>query len=283
MDDSAFSSIDFVVMCFLDKERTSAFQTSIEQTVKKDSQVLELGTGSGILSMFAARNKPTQVTAVEFDPYIAEVAGNNIRINKLEDIVSVTIADARHYDPHPAVKYDVVIAEMLTTGVVDEFQVQATNNLHRKGLVHNETIFIPSQHDTFVELVEADFSGYGFEMKMVKHIWRFYRSTLEQELSTLSSKVLLNTLDFSKEIPEEFTADIELTPTLSGTANAVLLTSETHLPNGPTLKATEFLNGDVVVPLTQPHAVMAGEPLTLRVSYVFGKGYKNFKAEIVTV
>ena len=283
MDDSAFSSIDFVVMCFLDKERTSAFQTSIEQTVKKDSRVLELGTGSGILSMFAARNRPAQVTAVEFDPYIAEVAGSNIRTNKLEDVVTVTIADARHYDPPGAAKYDVVIAEMLTTGMVDEFQVQATNNLHRKGLVHSETIFIPSRHDTFIELVNADFSGYGFEMKMVKHIWRFYRSTLEQSLTLLSDKVLLNTLDFSKEIAEEFSAEITLVPTVSDTVNAVLLTSETHLPNGPTLGATEFLNGDVVVPLSQPHPVVANEPLLLRVSYIFGKGYKNFRAEVVSV
>ncbi|MGH9800485.1 MAG: 50S ribosomal protein L11 methyltransferase [Blastocatellia bacterium] len=131
----AFSSIDLVGMCLLDRERSEAFDLAIRSIVRPRHTVLDAGTGSGLLALFAARAGARRVVAMEFDPYIAAVARSNIQRNGFEHVIEVVEADARNHQFAAGTHFDVVIAEMLTTGCIDEYQVQAINNLHRQSSV----------------------------------------------------------------------------------------------------------------------------------------------------
>lgn len=53
--DSAFSSLDQVGQCLMDRERSAAFDRAIRSIVKPHHTVLDAGTGSGLLALFAAR------------------------------------------------------------------------------------------------------------------------------------------------------------------------------------------------------------------------------------
>ncbi|TPV93506.1 MAG: methyltransferase [Myxococcales bacterium FL481] len=66
--------------------------------------VLDLGTGSGILALGAARLFPAaRVRAIDLDPVATEAARDNVRVNGLQDRVEVLTGDinAAGIDPYP--------------------------------------------------------------------------------------------------------------------------------------------------------------------------------------
>ena len=174
-EDRAFSSIDFVGQCLVDEERTRAFQKAIKEKLKKGDVALDLGTGSGIMALSAEKAGAKKVYAVEYDPFVASIAKaifkeNNININK----IALLVKDARSLTLSANTKFDVVISEMLTTGMVDEHQVTAITNLHTKGLVKPTTVFIPEKQETYVALGYANHRWLGLATPMILHLWRWH-------------------------------------------------------------------------------------------------------------
>ncbi len=279
-NDKAFSSIDFVGQCLVDEERTNAFSKAIEQTIKENDTVLDLGTGSGIMAILAARSKAKKVFAVEFDPFIASIAKKNFNSNGFENQIELIVQDARILSLQEKGKINVVIAEMLTTGMVDEHQVQAINNLHKSGVIDAETTVIPQRQDTYVELMEANFSLYdNFSMNMIIHLWKWHDWKV-LKLKRVSNKVLLNSIVFNKINDEKTKVTLELEATQDGFVNSICLTSMSILTDDITLENTEALNAPMLIPINGK-AVVAGEKLKIEIEYVFGDGYQNFRAEIV--
>ncbi len=270
----AFSSIDPVYECLHDQPRTLAFESAIKKVVDSNKNVLDLGTGSGVMALFSARSGAKEVVAVEFDPYIASIAKKNIEDNNYNNIISVLEEDARELSI-PNKKFDVVVMEMLTTGMVDEYQVQASNNLHKKGLVSKETVFLPHTQDTYLQLLNTDFNVYNFNFKFVRHVWSNQRDN--EKLDTLSEKAVLSSISFdTPNIPELFKAKIEFTANKTGVVNSVLLTSRTHLTKTDFIDDTISLNAPVVIPVEE-FSVEIGQKVSFNVEYTFGEGYEHFK------
>jgi protein arginine N-methyltransferase 7 len=141
--DETFSSVDFVNQCLTDRKRTNKFKEAIERVVRPGDVVLDSGTGSAVLALMAARAGAKKVVAVEYDPYIAKIADHNIKRNGYEEVIDIVVGDVRNAHLAEGTRFDVVIMEMLTTGMIDEFQVWTMNNLHKKGYVDATTRFIP--------------------------------------------------------------------------------------------------------------------------------------------
>lgn len=273
--DETFSSIDLATCCLLDIERTEAFGKVISDKVKPEHIVLDVGTGPGIMAMFAARAGAKKVYAVEYDPYTARIAAQNFKDNNLEDKISIFLSDARDINFPDGTRFDVVIMEMLTTGMVDEFQVWAANNLVKKGYVDEKTIFIPFRQDTFVTVQETDFRNYGFLLRMVKHIWNFLP---RQSMKALADKELLSSIKFNVVNDMNFKSEKILEIKENGVLNSIYLESETCLDDVDKLGDTEALNAPVIYPLPEDLAVRKGDKIKLSIEYIFGNGYRNLKA-----
>lgn len=100
-----------------DSARTEAFRQAIAAVVKPGDVVLDVGAGSGILSMFAAKAGARTVYAVE-QTEIAALAAQLVQKNGLGNIVQILQTDIHTLElPETA---DVIISEWLGTIGVDE-------------------------------------------------------------------------------------------------------------------------------------------------------------------
>jgi ribosomal protein L11 methyltransferase len=79
-----------------------------------DATVVDLGTGSGVLSMAAALMGARRVIGIDIDRDAIESAEASARLNTLPDSITFVVSDFRHDPPKPA---DVVLAN-LTGGML---------------------------------------------------------------------------------------------------------------------------------------------------------------------
>jgi type I protein arginine methyltransferase len=100
-----------------DHVRTDAFRRAIEAVVQPGDVVLDVGAGSGVLSVFAAQAGAARVYAVE-QTTIAVLAQELAVANGVGDIVRVIQGDAG--DVEPPERVDVVVSEWLGGFGIDE-------------------------------------------------------------------------------------------------------------------------------------------------------------------
>ena len=65
----------------------------LEELVKGGMRVFDVGTGSGVLAITAAKLGATEVVAMDNDPTAVRIAGENVLQNHVEDVVSVGRSD----------------------------------------------------------------------------------------------------------------------------------------------------------------------------------------------
>ena len=273
MEDKAFSSIDFVGQCLFDPEKAQIFELAIQETIRPEHIVLDVGTGSGILALLAAKAGAKKVVALEFDPFIAGIARENFKNNGFEDRIELVMGDARTHQFDPDLYFDVVTMEMLSSGMVDEMQVQAANNLLEQGAASSDTVFLPSRQETFISLVNADFKLFGLHMKMILHVWKIFKDI---RVAELTDTVLLNNVQFNEKNEELFDRIIRVKVEENGVVNALWLSSKAHVGKDKYLESTVSINPPVAIPIPERH-VSAGEEIDIHIRYKFGHGYQNFQ------
>jgi ribosomal protein L11 methyltransferase len=83
---------------------------ALERTVRKDDQVVDVGTGSGVLSIAAAMLGAWHVEALDLDEVAVQSARLNIKLNKVHETVTVSQNNLLDGISEPA---DVVVANIL--------------------------------------------------------------------------------------------------------------------------------------------------------------------------
>jgi tRNA1Val (adenine37-N6)-methyltransferase len=71
-------------------------------------ELLELGTGSGIIALLLGARRFAHLIALEIQPSLVTLARRNVRLNGLADRVSVLRADLRRY--RPSRRFDIVFS-----------------------------------------------------------------------------------------------------------------------------------------------------------------------------
>jgi len=84
---------------------------AVEDLVKPGMRVLDVGAGSGILSIAAARLGALDVSAVEIDPVAAGVCQENVNRNHVADVVDVR-AGTLESEPMPDERVDLILANI---------------------------------------------------------------------------------------------------------------------------------------------------------------------------
>lgn len=74
-------------------ETTSMCMELLEKHIRSDMSVMDVGTGSGILAISAAKLGARQVLAIDIDPDAVKVAKENVALNGVENQVRVVCGD----------------------------------------------------------------------------------------------------------------------------------------------------------------------------------------------
>lgn len=80
---------------------------------------LDIGTGSGILALAAARMGYRPVHGFDFDPQAVSVARANRRVNELDHLVRIHAGDVYQLSRRPARKYDLVAANLIANVLLE--------------------------------------------------------------------------------------------------------------------------------------------------------------------
>ena len=266
-----WSNTDYPYICLIDRKRTLAFKEAINDVVKPGDIVVEVGAGTGILSLFAAGAGAARVYAVEIDPVLAASLRETVRINKLEDKIEIIEGDALTAEL-PA-NVDVIIGELIDTGLLDEMQVAVMNGLHARGVIGDKTSLIPQAYATSLQLIHTDSNFYGYHIAAPKHDWPYYSEDADSweqlEITDVSESRSVGRFDFKAgHVEPEVDRILEFSIPEDKTATALRLSGIVHLTDKLTLGPTNSLNGDKILPLDQPYR---GD-VKLRVHYTMGAG-----------
>jgi Ribosomal protein L11 methyltransferase (PrmA) len=246
-----WSNTDFPYMCLKDELRTFAFREAIRAVVRPGDVVVDVGAGTGILSFFAAEAGAGMVYAVEIDPVSAAALRRSVTLNPaLADRVRVVEGDAAVVELPRA---DVVVAEIIETGLLDEQQVPVLNALRRRGVITAATRLVPAGYHTTLQLVTADHCFYGFTIAAPKHEWPFYASGPgwhPTPITAASETVTVMSTDFGDGVIEEVVrghAVLAVDPVAE--VNGVRLAGKIVLSAGHTLGPSHAVNGDKILPI----------------------------------
>ena len=112
-----------------DNRRTGDYLAAIAEAVRPGDVVLDIGTGSGVLAVAAARAGARRVYAVEASD-IAEVAERVFAVNGVQDRVTLIPGWSRTIDlPEPA---DVLVAEIIGNEPFEEEILETTLDARRR-------------------------------------------------------------------------------------------------------------------------------------------------------
>lgn len=269
-----FSSVDLIYQCLIDTDKFNAFESVLKKNITPDSVVLDIGTGSGILALTSGRLGAKSVTAIEFDPLVSEIAENNFKQNNLSNKIKIITGDARTIDLSNY-NFDLIVMELLATGLVDEMQVEAINNLYDQNLISDNTVVVPFAQENYLSLSETNFNLYGFNMKMIKHLWSHDDASGSYEL--LSNQNLINKVVFNKKNNRNVSIILNFKVTESGNLNSVCLTSRILVDEKEeiTLGSTHSLSPMVFIPLPDKK-IIKGEDIKIKLEYLMGGGFSKF-------
>ena len=135
-----------------DQVRNRAFKEAILRTVKQGDVVIDLGTGTGILAIWAAQAGAKRVYAIE-ETDVAEVAEAVIKDNGFENVITVLKANSSEVTLQE--QADVLIAEIVGHFLFEEGIVEAIAEVREVLLKPNARI-IPNSASVLAAPVELD-------------------------------------------------------------------------------------------------------------------------------
>lgn len=245
--------------CLIDRRRTTAFASAIRATVRPGDVVVDLGSGTGVLALMAAKAGAGYVYAVESDASAVRQLRATIEANRLSRQVEVIHADATKVKLPK--KADVIISEMVATGLVGELQIQATANALRQS--SSEVRVLLKTLENEVALVRCRARYYGFEMPVVQYQ---YPDAKEVTAREMSDRLCYAVVDLTKPIDRSVRFVGTARARRAGLANALRVTTKTTFWDGATLGHSFAYCYPILLPVA-PMRVRSGDLVRIKLSY----------------
>ncbi|KAK7689949.1 hypothetical protein QCA50_006589 [Cerrena zonata] len=153
----SYGENDIHAVMIQDKVRTATYASFILNTSElfRDAIVLDVGCGTGILSLFAARAGAKRVFAVDASP-IAERAEQIVKANNLENVITVIRGKVEDIKlPDDVTHVDVIISEWMGYALLYESMLDSVLHARDRFLKPDDGVMAPSQCQMMFGLCEA--------------------------------------------------------------------------------------------------------------------------------
>lgn len=277
----------------MDKTRTETLRRSILQIVKPSNVVLDVGAGSGILSLFACQAGAKRVYAIERNPII-KIAKKMAIQNGFEDRIIFINEDSR-FTNLPE-KVDVIISETIGSFGLEENILQILSDAKRRFL-KPDGLFVPKGLKFFtapVYLKESEntdliniFANKPWALDfspIIKNIKNHVIYILITQLSNfefLSKPQESGFIDFKQSKTDSFTSKSNIKIQKNGILNGIISYFHIHFTDDIILSPekagqTSWSSWCVFAffPFTNPKNVKAGDTFETTVSYTDKTGWQ---------
>lgn len=231
-----------------DTERMGRYRRAIESVVRPGDVVADLGTGLGVLALFAVRAGAELVYAIDLKPSALWLAERIVRANGAEGRVRLVEGDARTLELGRSV--DCIVSELIGTFGTDEGMYESVRAFATRHLAPGGRV-VPARLQTF--LVPVEYRG-GFRAAFrADNEGLDLRPALETRLRPgavihplraapreLAPPARVEDIRFGSDMPERvMTREVKLTVDRSGTLQGLVgyfradLTDEIELRNHP--------------------------------------------------
>ena len=262
-----------------DTVRNDAYEKALKNALKNGGVVLDIGSGSGLLAMMAARHGASKVITCELVEMVAEKAKIIIKRNGFEDKIQVinqlsTNLVAETDLPERA---DILVTEIFDNGLLGENALVAIKHA-REHLLKPNAQLIPSGVRVYAMCIESReiYTNHrvetisGFDLSPFNQFSSYEYSgyhLAKTEYKPLSATTSIFDFDFRLDHKNE-SASIEFKITESGTCHAVAfwyelqLDEETIISTAPHLPQLSCWKQAVQL-LPKPIALTKGETFKL--------------------
>jgi tetratricopeptide (TPR) repeat protein len=140
-----------------DDERNAAYERALNRAVTPDSIVFEIGTGSGLVAMMAARAGAKQVVTCEAVPILAEIAAETIARNGFADRIRVLSKRSTQVElgADLPVRADIFVSELINIGMLAPNMLPIIQHA-RANLVKPDAKIIPEAAVVWGALMQCD-------------------------------------------------------------------------------------------------------------------------------
>jgi len=218
-----------------DAQRNQQFEAALKRAISPDSVVLDIGAGTGLLSMMAARAGAKQVVACEANPALAGLAREVIKSNGYSDRIRVINKPSQQLKPESDfpknTRPDVLVAEVFDTQVIGEGAL-ATFAHARRYLLASDAVMIPCSAVLYGGLMESERlwreggaeQAAGFDLTPLN---RFRPDTIALEAASFSGRLLADefpifSFDFTQSEPAPEKVRLDITVHESGICHALV-------------------------------------------------------------
>lgn len=268
-----------------DEERAELYDLAITRAVAADPDalVLDIGTGSGLLAMMAARAGARRVVACEGQPSVAETTVQVIRAAGYADAITVVpkMSTRMSVPEDLPRRADLLVTETVDCGLLGEGILRTIAHAREHLLAPDATI-MPSRGRVIAQLVESvplfrkNHVGklYGFDLTPFNRLstLEYFDSRLRRhEHRTLSEPLQVFDFDFYTADASPRRTTLTVRPTAVGKVHAIAFWFELELMPGITLSnAPDHVHShwkQAIQVLPAPVSVQPDEPVSLEAAH----------------
>ncbi|TDQ84160.1 Tfp pilus assembly protein PilF [Dongia mobilis] len=266
-----------------DSERNEAYSAALRRNVRPDDLVLEIGTGSGIVAMMAARAGARRVVTCEVLPAIAELAKSVIARNGYDDRISVIVKKSTQLKlgedlPERA---DLFVSELINVGLLAPGMISVIRHA-RENLLKPDARIIPQAARVSGCLLRCDHLA---RINPVREIAGFDMSPMDAMRSPgyaqidlgvdphqrLSDEVEIFGFDFRTDLAEKASHRVAFRVTDGGICHGVAFWFDLHMDDEIVYHSASKTRTNhwkqAMHFFTQPVEVVAGQVLTVTAGY----------------
>ncbi|CAH1780265.1 unnamed protein product [Owenia fusiformis] len=160
-----------------DEERNKKYYIGLKKAIQKmhsegkKANVLDIGTGTGLLSMMAARCGADSITACEAFTPVAQCARDIIKANGFGDKIKLIPKRSTQITVGPdgdmSHRANILVTEVFDTELIGEGAIGTFHHAH-KCLLQEDCIVVPTAATMYVQVVQSDFTKRFNKLQPIK-------------------------------------------------------------------------------------------------------------------